>query len=81
MSKIYPVRETEHGEDDVAHVSCVHRSGDGLKTVMRGLSMRCEECIAHCKMGEMNIRFSVVDNLAMEIGVHDGSRDALVLQI
>ena len=27
------VRETEHGEEDVAHVNCVHRSGDGWKTV------------------------------------------------
>ena len=27
------VCETEHGEDDAAHVSCVHRSGDGWKTV------------------------------------------------
>ena len=27
------VCETEHGEEDVAHVNCVHRSGDGWKTV------------------------------------------------
>ena len=27
------VRETEHGEEDVTHVSCVHRSGDGWKMV------------------------------------------------
>ena len=74
------VRETEHGEDDVAHVSCVHRSGDGWKTVMRSPSMRCEEeCIAYCKVWKMNIRFGVVNNLATEIGVHDGSGDALIL--
>ena len=76
------VRETEHGEDDVAHVGCVHRSRDGWKTVMRGPSMRCEEeCISHCKVWKMDIRFGVVNNLATEIGVHDGSGDALILQI
>ena len=49
---------------------------------MKRLSMRCkEEFIAHCKVGEMDICFSVVDNLATEIRVHDGSRDALVLKI
>ena len=49
---------------------------------MKRLSVRCkEEFIAHCKVGEMDIRFSVVDNLATEIGVHGGSRDASVLKI
>ena len=44
--------------------------------------MRCEEeCIAHCKVGEMDIHFSIVDNLATEIDMHGGSRDASVLKI
>ena len=36
-----------------------------------------EECIAHCKVGEINIRFGVVNDLATEIGVHDIKRGCL----
>ena len=76
------VGETEHGEDNVSHVSRVHRAGDGSKTVMRRSSVRCKE--QYCKVWKMDIclaghLFSIVDNLATEIG-HGGSRDALALQ-
>ena len=49
---------------------------------MRGPSMRCEEeCIAYCKVGKMDIRFNVVNNLATEIGVHDRGAKPVYVEV